>query len=221
MLILETDRSARMRILFRIVIMIYIATYRYYICWYWRLIEVRGCEYWSRSSMSVCIYVIVIYERILRPIDILFADIGNSDRSAWMRILVKIVIARIYVCHLDIYYCILTLYLWILENLNEVRGCAYWSRSSMSVCMYVITINVATYWYYICGYWKLCSKSANVHTGQDRHCPYVSMSSGYKLRHINIIFADIDDSDFMFFAIRCENVQYQRFVKWVCALGIL
>ena len=44
---------------------------------------------------------------MLLNIDIVFADIGNSDRSARMRILVKIVTARMFVCHHDTYCDIL------------------------------------------------------------------------------------------------------------------
>ena len=116
-----------------------------------------------------------------------------------MRILVRIATVRMYVCHHDIHvYCnIQILYLRILESLNEVHGYAYWSGSSLSVCMYVIMIYIATYRYYIKGYGRLWTKCADAHTGQDRHCPHVCMSSWYTciLRHTDIILKDMGDSE--------------------------
>ena len=66
------------------------------------LIEVRGCAYWSGShSDNTCI----------------FADIGDSDRSARMRILVRIVTFHVYECRHDVYSDIQIIFLWILETL--------------------------------------------------------------------------------------------------------
>ena len=54
-----------------------------------------------------------------------------------MRIPVRIVTVRMYICHHDIYCDILILYLRTLGTLIEVRGCANWSGLSLSVCMQV------------------------------------------------------------------------------------
>ena len=172
----DSDRSARRRILVRIV------TVRMYVCHH-----------------DIYCAVQLLWHRV-----IIFADIGDSDRSARRRILVRIVTVRMYVCHHDIYCDIQLLYLRTLGTLIEVRECAYWSESSLSVCMYVIMIYIVTYRYYdiqllYLRTWRLWSKCAEAHTAQNRHCPYVCMyvcmSSWYILWHTVIIFADIGDSD--------------------------
>ena len=63
-----------------------------------------------------------------------------------MHILVRLFTVRMNVHHHDIYCDIFILYLRTLETLIEVRGCAYWSGSSLSVCMYAC---LATYRYYL------------------------------------------------------------------------
>ena len=66
-------------------------------------------------------------------------DIGDSDLSAQMRILVRIVTFHVYECRHDVHVYsdiqIIHVFLRILETLIEVRRCAYWSGSSLSMCM--------------------------------------------------------------------------------------
>ena len=72
--------------------------------------EVRGCAYLSGSSLYVCMYVCMATYRY-------YMRILETDGSARMRILVKIVTIRMYVCHHDINCDILILYPRILLTL--------------------------------------------------------------------------------------------------------